>query len=100
MVKFSRKNVSLSAFWVSHHDKLSDFYASSCQRGDSPLPMLVVRAILASIATAVLVWSLVEMPSSHWLIYLTNWGILLMNLLTWSGLLVSMLAMAKNGDHG
>ena len=77
MVKISRKSVSLSALWVSTNEKLSDFYASSWQRGDSPIPMLVFRMLLTGLALAILVWSLVEAPNPYWLIYLTNWGLLL-----------------------
>ncbi|XP_021193567.3 protein rolling stone [Helicoverpa armigera] len=77
MVKFYRKSVSLSALWVSTNERVSDFYASSWQRGDSPIPMLVIRLLLMGVALAILIWSLVEAPNPYWLIYLTNWGLML-----------------------
>ncbi|KOB64454.1 Rolling stone, partial [Operophtera brumata] len=95
MVKCYRKTVSLSDLWVSCNEKLSDFHASSWQRGDSPIPLLVVRLILAAVAVGLLTWSLVEAPSPYWLVYLTNWGLLLVTMLMLSGVLVSWMAVTK-----
>ncbi|XP_075975326.1 protein rolling stone-like [Anticarsia gemmatalis] len=93
MVKFYRKSASLSALWVSSNDRLSDFYASSWQRGESPLPLLVVRLVLAACAVGILIWSLIEGASSYWLIYLTNWGVLLVAATMISGVGVSFAAL-------
>ncbi|CAB3256380.1 unnamed protein product [Arctia plantaginis] len=87
MVKF--RTVSLSALGVSTHDRLSDFYTSSWQRGESALPLLLVRLLLTSSALAILTWSLVEGASPYWLIYLTNWGLLLVSATMISGLALS-----------
>ncbi|XP_026759047.2 protein rolling stone-like [Galleria mellonella] len=95
MVKCYRKSVSLSDVWVSSNDKLSDFYASSWQRGESPIPLLVVRMLLTALALGILVFSLVEGASPYWLIYLTNWGLLLITMMMVSGLLVSCVAVCK-----
>lgn len=95
MVKLFSKSVSLSDLWVSTNGKLSDFYLTSWQRGDSPLPMLMVRLLLSCIAVSIFIWSLWSGASPYWLIYLTNWGLLLVTLLTLSGLLVSSCAICK-----
>ncbi|CAG9796418.1 unnamed protein product [Diatraea saccharalis] len=99
MVKLFRNNLSVSDVWVSSNDKLSDFYASSWQRGESPVPMLVIRLVLAAVATGLLIWSLVEGASPYWLIYLTNWGLLLVTMMTTSGLLVSIIAICAKPDY-
>ncbi|KAJ8735755.1 hypothetical protein PYW07_007375 [Mythimna separata] len=90
MVKIYRKSVSLSGLWVSTNERLSDFYASSWQRGESPLPMLVARLVLAGVAMAILLWSLIEAPNPYWLIYLTNWGLLLDVGMLICGIIVSL----------
>lgn len=99
MVKCYRKTVALSDLWVSGNDKLSDFYASSWQRGESPIPLLVIRLILATLATGVLIWSVTEAPNPYWLMYLTNWGLLLVTMMMLSGVLVSLMAVCKT-PHG
>ncbi|CAK1602287.1 unnamed protein product [Parnassius mnemosyne] len=100
MVKCSRKSFSLSNLWVSSHDKLSDFYLSSWQRGESPVPMLAVRLILAAVATGILIWSLASALNPYWLVYLTNWGLLLVTMLTLSGLLVSCITICTTVSDG
>ncbi|XP_063358008.1 protein rolling stone-like [Cydia amplana] len=95
MVKYFRKNICLSDFWVSSHERLSDFYASSWQRGDSPVPLLMIRMMVAIVALAILAWSVYEAPVPHWLIYLTNWGLVLVSAMAVSGLLVSFSAVRK-----
>lgn len=95
MVKFYRKTVSFSALWVSTNDSLSDFYASSWQRGESVVPMLVVRLLLTISALGILTWSLIEDANPYWLIYLTNWGILLVSATTMSGVVVSFAFLIK-----
>ncbi|XP_072941996.1 protein rolling stone-like [Epargyreus clarus] len=95
MVKCSRKSVSLSDLWVSSDEKLSDFFVSSWQRGESPVPLLVVRLALATLAVGIFVWSLSSGASPYWLIYLTNWGLLLVVLTTLSSLLVSFIALCN-----
>ncbi|XP_047985596.1 protein rolling stone-like isoform X2 [Leguminivora glycinivorella] len=95
MVKYFRKTVSLSDLWVSSHERLSDFYASSWQRGDSPMPLLVVRMVVAILALAILAWSVYEAPSPYWLIYLTNWGLVLVSAMAVSGVIVSLNAAKK-----
>ncbi|XP_053612204.1 protein rolling stone-like isoform X2 [Plodia interpunctella] len=87
------KTISLSDVWVSSNDKLSDFYASSWQRGDSPVPLLVVRLLLAALALAVLSWTLVEGGNEYWPLFLTNWGLVLINAMLLSGILVSIVAL-------
>ncbi|CAH0727508.1 unnamed protein product, partial [Brenthis ino] len=99
MVKF-RKSISLSDLWVSYNDRLSDFYLTSWQRGDSPLPMLLVRLFLSLIALSIFTWSLWSGASPYWLIFLTNWGLLLVTLLTLSGLMVSCCALFKKLPDG
>ncbi|KAM3967705.1 protein rolling stone [Aphomia sociella] len=89
------KTVSLSDIWVSSHDKLSDFYASSWQRYDSPIPLLVARLILTTVALGILVFSLIMGGSPRWFIYLTNWGLLLNTMMMLSGLIVSCVAACK-----
>lgn len=93
MVKFNRKSISLSALWVSTNEKVSDFYASSWQRGDSPVPLLVLRLLLAGVALAILTWSLVDGANAYWLIYLTNWGLMLVVGTMLCGLVVSFTAL-------
>lgn len=93
MLKF--KSVAISAFWVSRHERVSDFYTSSWQRGESPLPLLLVRLLLASSALAILTWSLVEGASPFWMIYLTNWGLLLVSATMISGLTLSCVFHSK-----
>ncbi|CAB3241033.1 unnamed protein product [Arctia plantaginis] len=95
MVKFYRKTVSFSALWVSTNDRLSDFYASSWQREESVVPMLVVRLLLTISSLGILTWSLVEDANPYWLIYLTNWGILLVSATTMSGVVVSFAFLVK-----
>ncbi|XP_013133344.1 PREDICTED: protein rolling stone-like isoform X2 [Papilio polytes] len=89
------KDFSLSELWVSSHDKLSDFYLSAWQRGESPVPLLVVRLTLAAVASGILIWSLVAGAGPYWIIYLTNWGLLLVTMMTLSGLLVSCMSLCK-----
>ncbi|XP_034830430.1 protein rolling stone-like [Maniola hyperantus] len=100
MVKCFRKSISLSDLWVTSHERLSDFYLTSWQRGDSPVPMLVIRLVLAVIAVGIFVWSLVNSPTPYWLIYLTNWGLLLITLLTLCGTTVSLFAVCKRIPDG
>ncbi|XP_045495309.1 protein rolling stone-like [Colias croceus] len=95
MVKCSRKSVKVSDLWVLSNEKLSDFYLSSWQRGESPVPMLVIRLLLAAGATAILTWSLYCGASPYWLIFLTNWGVLMVFIMTFSGLNVSLFAICK-----
>ncbi|CAH2050725.1 unnamed protein product, partial [Iphiclides podalirius] len=99
MVKCSRKSISLTDLWISTHDKLSDFHLSSWQRGESPVPMLAVRLVLAAVATGILIWSMTNV-SPYWLIYLTNWGLLLVTLATLSGLVVSVLTICTTVSDG
>ncbi|XP_013197129.2 protein rolling stone [Amyelois transitella] len=98
MVKCYRKTISLSEAWVSSSERLSDFYASSWQRGDSPVPLLVVRLALVTAAIAVLCWSLVEGWNVRWLLFLTNWGLLLVTMMLLSGVLVSFVAVCKTSS--
>ncbi|XP_023935822.2 protein rolling stone [Bicyclus anynana] len=100
MVKCFRKSFSLSDLWVSSHERLSDFYLTSWQRGDSPVPMLVIRLLLATIMAGIFVWSITTSPTPYWLIYLTNWGLLMVTLLTLSGTVVSLLAVCKQLPDG
>ncbi|KAG6450462.1 protein rolling stone-like [Manduca sexta] len=95
MVKCYRGSVSLSDLWISSHEKLSDFQASSWQRGDSPVPLLVVRMLLATLALGILIWSVVTSPTPYWLVFLTNWGLVLVAMMTVNGLLVSCIAVGK-----
>ncbi|OWR43539.1 hypothetical protein KGM_215657 [Danaus plexippus plexippus] len=100
MVKFFRKSISISDFWVGNHERLSDFYLTSWQPGDSVVPMLIVRVLLACVATGIFVWSLTSGVSSYWLIYLTNWGLLLVTSMTLSGLLISILGVCHKLKDG
>lgn len=100
MVKCYRKPITLSDFWVTTHDKLSDFYASAWQRGDSAVPLLVVRLVLASLALGILIWSLCESPSCYWLLYLTNWGMALLTVTLIAGVAVSICAVIKKPTAG
>lgn len=95
MVKLYKKNVALSALWVSKNDRLSDFYASSWQRGESPVPLLVMRLMIFLFALGILTWSGYEGNSPHWLIYLTNWGLLLVSATMLSSLAVSLRFVLK-----
>ncbi|KAL4716830.1 hypothetical protein ACJJTC_012641 [Scirpophaga incertulas] len=88
-----KNSVNVKDIWVSSNDRLSDFYASSWQRGESPVLMLVVRLLLAAVAVGLFVWSLIVGGSPHWLLYLTNWGLLLITFMLLAGLLVSFLAV-------
>ncbi|XP_041974868.1 protein rolling stone-like [Aricia agestis] len=93
MVKCTKKTFSFSDLWVSYHERAGDFYLSSWQRGESPIPMFVVRLILAAASVAILVYSLYSGASQFWMIYLTNWGLLFITVITLSGLLVSCIAI-------
>ncbi|XP_049877600.1 protein rolling stone-like [Pectinophora gossypiella] len=95
MVKCSRKSVSLSDLWVSSHERVSDFYASAWQSGDSPVALLCVRAVTLAAALAILGWSVYEGRNLYWLVYLTNWGLVLVSAMLLSGLVVSIVAMCK-----
>lgn len=95
MVKCYKKGASISSLWVSTNDKLSDFYTSSWQRGESPVPMVVMRLMLTLFALGILTWSLIEGASQYWMIYLTNWGILLVAATTLSGFIVSVTFCCK-----
>ncbi|KAJ0182363.1 hypothetical protein K1T71_001732 [Dendrolimus kikuchii] len=97
MVKFRRKTVTLSDFWISSSEKLSDFYALSWQHGDSAIPLLVLRGILASVAVGILIWSLVDASHAYWLIYLTNWAMALVAFMMTCALAVSCVAVSKKG---
>lgn len=100
MVKCCRKPINVSDLWVTSHDKLSDFYASAWQRGDSAVPLLVIRLLLASVALGILLWSLWESPNLHWLLYLTNWGMALLTLALLCGLAVSAGAVYEKPEAG
>ncbi|XP_061729259.1 protein rolling stone-like [Cydia pomonella] len=93
---FLRK-IRCSDLWVSSHDKSSDFYLCAWQRGASPWPLLWVRAALAAAGAAVLAWSLAGGggASPRWPIYLTNWGLLLLEGAALAGLLVSCRAVCR-----
>ncbi|CAF4796098.1 unnamed protein product [Pieris macdunnoughi] len=95
MVKYSRKSFSLSNLWVLSNEKLSDFYLTSWQKGESPIPMLVMRFMLAAAAAGIFAWSVYSGASPYWFIFLTNWGVLLVFLMTLSGLSVSLVATLK-----
>lgn len=99
-MKCYRKTITLSDFWVTTHDKLSDFYASAWQRGDSAVPLLVIRLLLASVALGILIWSLCESPTYYWLLYLTNWGMAILTLALLSGLAVSICAVMQKPTAG
>ncbi|XP_045446036.1 protein rolling stone-like [Melitaea cinxia] len=100
MVKKLKNAFSISDLWVSSNEKTSDYYLTSWQRGDSAIPMFLVRLLLSSVSVGILVWSLVVGAGPHWMIYLTNWGLLLVTSLTLSGLLVSCFAICKKIPDG
>ncbi|CAK1540213.1 unnamed protein product [Leptosia nina] len=81
--------------WGLANEKVGNFYLSSWQHGDSPMPMLVVRAIMAFIASLPFVGSIVADPTHHWLTYLTHWGITLVFCMTISALSVSVVATRR-----
>ncbi|CAB3241032.1 unnamed protein product [Arctia plantaginis] len=83
------KTASFSALWISTDERLSDFYTSAWQRGESPMPLLIVRLLLAAFALAILTWSLIENANPYWLLYLTSWGMLLVAAMMMSGIIVS-----------
>lgn len=95
MVKL-KKGFSLSDLWVYRYDKVTDFYVSSWQKGESGTPLLIVRLILAMTAVGMTCWSIAFFANRWWLIYLTNWGLLLVAGTMLSALLVSI--MAKRRD--
>lgn len=97
MVKFRKKTVTLSDLWISSNEKLSDFYALSWQYGDSPIPLLVIRIILATMSVGILIWSLKDSNQTLWLIYLTNWAMALVVLMMVCALAVSCVAVSKKG---
>lgn len=97
MFKRMRK-ISCSDFWVLSHERLSDFYTSGWQRGGSPLPLLFFRLLLATASVGFLVWSLTSGQSGLsplWLIYLTNWGLVMVAAMAVGGFLVSAMAAHK-----
>ncbi|CAH2102240.1 unnamed protein product [Euphydryas editha] len=100
MIKKIKDEFSISDLWVSSNERTSDFYLMSWQRGDSAIPMFVVRLLLSSVSVGILIWSLVVGASPYWMIYLTNWGLLLITLLTLSGLLTSCFALCKKIPDG
>lgn len=95
MVRCSNRYLQQS-LWVSSNEKLSDFSASSWQHGDSPVGLLVVRLCLASASVGILAWALSLSPTPYWLIYLTNWGLVLLAMMTLSGLCVSFAALSSD----
>lgn len=100
MVKTMKSEFLLSDLWVSSHSKPNVFIVSSWQKGDSATPMLIVRLILAAGSFGIFVWSLVNGASPYWLIYLTNWGLLLVTLTMFAALLVSVMAKRSKFSSG
>ncbi|XP_050682070.1 protein rolling stone-like [Leptidea sinapis] len=94
-MKFPKKVITLTDLWVFSSEKSSDFYLSSWQKGESPVPMLIVRLVLAGISSGIFAWSLYSGASWYWLVFLTNWGILFVFLMTISGLSVSIMSARK-----
>ncbi|XP_073944598.1 uncharacterized protein [Choristoneura fumiferana] len=94
--------ISCSDFWVLSHERLSDFYTSAWQRRGSPLPLLFFRLVLAAASVGFLVWSLTSGQSGLsplWLIYLTNWGLVMVTAMAVSGFFVSaMIAYKRPAD--
>lgn len=80
---------------MASNDKCSDFYASSWQPGDSPVPLLIIRVILAAVALGILIWSLVDTDKTYWLIYLTNWAMALVVFMMICALAVSCSAWSS-----
>ncbi|GBP88033.1 hypothetical protein EVAR_61868_1 [Eumeta japonica] len=99
-MKVCEKCASLPSLWVSTHKRTGDFYLSSWQRGESPVPMFVVRLVLAAAGAGTLAWSVAEGPTRFWPIYLTNWGLVLLAFTSLSALLVSFMALCtrKTGE--
>ncbi|KAI8438793.1 hypothetical protein MSG28_011172 [Choristoneura fumiferana] len=90
--------ISCSDFWVLSHERLSDFYTSAWQRRGSPLPLLFFRLVLAAASVGFLVWSLTSGQSGLsplWLIYLTNWGLVMVTAMAVSGFFVSAMIACK-----
>ncbi|KAI8436186.1 hypothetical protein MSG28_004261 [Choristoneura fumiferana] len=93
--------ISCSDFWVLSHERLSDFYTSAWQRRGSPLPLLFFRLVLAAASVGFLVWSLTSGQSGLsplWLIYLTNWGLVMVTAMAVSGFFVSAMIAYKRPD--
>ncbi|XP_061709169.1 protein rolling stone-like [Cydia pomonella] len=76
-------------------EHLRKFYTSSWQQSDSPLAMLILRALESTLALGILLWSLIEAAVPQWLVYLTTWGIILVFAMGASGLFVSICALKK-----
>ncbi|XP_063549159.1 protein rolling stone-like [Cydia strobilella] len=76
-------------------EHLRRFYTSSWQQSDSPLALLVLRALESTLALGILLWSLIEAAVPQWIVYLTTWGIILVFAMGASGLIVSICALKK-----
>ncbi|XP_063395398.1 protein rolling stone-like [Cydia fagiglandana] len=76
-------------------EHLRRFYTSSWQQSDSPVAMLVLRALESAVALGILLWSLIEAAVPQWIVYLTTWGIILVFAMEASGLIVSICALKK-----
>ncbi|KAI5644971.1 hypothetical protein NE865_02945 [Phthorimaea operculella] len=91
----AHQGIKVTDFWVTTHERASDFYASSWQAGDSALPLLVVRSIAFVLALTIMTWALLEGFNWYWLVFLTNWGLMLVTAMFLSGIVVSAMALAK-----
>lgn len=82
------------------HDKITNFYLSCFQKGHSVLPLLFIRIFIFLTCLATLVISLVKPSESetqirYWPIYMTNWGVVLINVTSAFAVIVSGTAFFK-----
>lgn len=82
------------------HDTITKFYLSCFQKSQSVLPLLFIRIFIFLTCLATIVISLVPPPESdtqqrYWLIYMTNWGVVLINITSGFAVIVSGIALFK-----
>ncbi|KAI8436185.1 hypothetical protein MSG28_004261 [Choristoneura fumiferana] len=86
---------------ASQHGFLPRRSTTTWQRRGSPLPLLFFRLVLAAASVGFLVWSLTSGQSGLsplWLIYLTNWGLVMVTAMAVSGFFVSAMIAYKRPD--
>lgn len=82
------------------HEKITNFYLSCFQKSQSVLPLLFIRTFIFLTCFATLGVSLVPQSETdvlmrYWPIYMTNWGVVLINLTSGFAVAVSGIAFFK-----
>ncbi|CAG9796420.1 unnamed protein product [Diatraea saccharalis] len=77
------------------HDDASEFYLSCLQQNRSPVPLLCIRLILFLTCVGILVMSLLVDHTAFWIIYMTNWGVVIITVTTGLAFAVSTRAFLR-----